>query len=149
MLFSRKYCRLRTWDLFFVHIFVKTEMSESGNVYMSFAKTHLKFQKNRNNYLCTYDLYSPVHNAFDAGSIRYEGKWEGVGPWKSRVFQALEWQRADRQVPLGTQKNSRFRGPKPLHASEALRTRPYKSQVNSGFMYKITPYREAYVYIAA
>jgi hypothetical protein len=37
-------------------------------------------------YLCTYDLYSPVHNAFDAGSIHYDGKWEGVGPWKSRLF---------------------------------------------------------------
>jgi hypothetical protein len=38
-------------------------------------------------YLCTYDLYDPVRNAFDAA--HYEGKWEGVGPWKSRVFQAL------------------------------------------------------------
>ncbi len=35
---------------------------------------------------CAYDLYGPVRNAFDAGNIRYEGKWEGVGPWKSRVF---------------------------------------------------------------
>ncbi len=23
-----------------------------------------------------YDLYGPVRNAFDAGSINYEGKWE-------------------------------------------------------------------------
>jgi hypothetical protein len=42
-----------------------------------------------NNYLCTYDLYGPVHNAFGAGSIHYEGKREMVGPWKSRVFWAL------------------------------------------------------------
>jgi hypothetical protein len=42
-----------------------------------------------NSYLCTYDLHGPVHNAFDAGSIHYEGKWEGVGPWKSRLFWAL------------------------------------------------------------
>jgi hypothetical protein len=28
-------------------------------------------------YLCTYDLYGPVRNAFDAGSIHHEGKWEG------------------------------------------------------------------------
>ncbi len=45
------------------------------------------------NYLCTYDLQGPVRNAIDAGSIYsvryYEGKWEGVGPWKSRVFWAL------------------------------------------------------------
>ncbi len=46
------------WN-YFAHIIVKTEMSESRNVYMSFAKTHLEFQKNRNNYLCTYDLYGP------------------------------------------------------------------------------------------
>jgi hypothetical protein len=38
-------------------------------------------------YLCTYDLYGPVPNA---GSIHYEGKWEGVGPWKSRLFWALQ-----------------------------------------------------------
>jgi hypothetical protein len=37
-------------------------------------------------YLCTYDLYGPVRNAFDAGSIHYEGKWEGVGPWKLKLF---------------------------------------------------------------
>ncbi len=36
-------------------------------------------------YLCSYDLYGPVRNAFDVGSIHYLGKWEGVGPWKSRV----------------------------------------------------------------
>jgi hypothetical protein len=40
-------------------------------------------------YLCNYDLYGPVRNAFDAGSIHYLGKWEGVGPWKLRVFWAL------------------------------------------------------------
>ncbi len=42
------------------------------------------------NYLCTYDLYDPVRNAFDAGIIHYEGKWEGPG-WalESRVFWVL------------------------------------------------------------
>jgi hypothetical protein len=34
-----------------------------------------------------YDLLGPLRNAFDAGSIHYLGKWEGVGPWKSRVFE--------------------------------------------------------------
>jgi hypothetical protein len=37
-------------------------------------------------YLYTYDLYSPLRNAFDAGSIHYEGKREVVGPWKLRIF---------------------------------------------------------------
>ncbi len=36
-------------------------------------------------FLYTYNLYGPVRNAFDAGSIHYEGKWEGVGPWKLRL----------------------------------------------------------------
>ncbi len=45
----------------------------------------------KNSYLCTYDLNGPVCNAFDAGSIHYEGKLEEVGPWKSklRLFWAL------------------------------------------------------------
>jgi hypothetical protein len=40
-------------------------------------------------YLCPYDLYGPVRNAFDAGNIHYEGKWEEVGLWKLRLFGAL------------------------------------------------------------
>ncbi len=46
--------------------------------------------------LCTYDLYGHVRNAFDADSIHYLGKWEGVGPLS--------------QGP----KNSQFPGPNPL-----------------------------------
>ncbi len=34
-----------------------------------------KIHEKCDSYLCTYDLYSPVHNAFDAGSIHNEGKW--------------------------------------------------------------------------
>ncbi len=30
------------------------------------------------NHLCTYDLYGPVRNVFDAGRYIYVGKW-GVG----------------------------------------------------------------------
>ncbi len=31
-------------------------------------------------YLCTYDLYGPIPNVFDA-SIHHEGKWDGgLGP---------------------------------------------------------------------
>jgi hypothetical protein len=37
-------------------------------------------------YICTNDLYGHERNAFDAGSFLYEGKWEGVGPWKLRLF---------------------------------------------------------------
>jgi hypothetical protein len=37
-----------------------------------------------NSYLWTYDSYGPVGNAFDAGSIHNERKYEAVRPWKSR-----------------------------------------------------------------
>jgi hypothetical protein len=48
-------------------------------------------------YLCTYDgLYGPVQNAFDAGSIHYLGKWEGVGPWKSSFLAPVKWHQAER-----------------------------------------------------
>ncbi len=40
-------------------------------------------------YLYTFDLYSPLRNAFDVGSIHYEGKWEGV-VWKLRIFGPCE-----------------------------------------------------------
>ncbi len=29
-------------------------------------------------------------NAFDAGSIHYEGRWEGVGPWNWDFFEPCE-----------------------------------------------------------
>jgi hypothetical protein len=34
-------------------------------------------------HICTYDLYGPVRNVFDGGSIHYLGKWEGDGLWIS------------------------------------------------------------------
>jgi hypothetical protein len=38
--------------------------------------------------LITNDLYAPCE-MFGCVQIHYEGKWEGVGPWKSRLFWAL------------------------------------------------------------
>jgi hypothetical protein len=55
-----------------------------------FKKADLTFLKSIDlSYLCTYDLFGAERNAFDAGSIHYEGKWEGVRLWKSRLFWAL------------------------------------------------------------
>jgi hypothetical protein len=34
-------------------------------------------------YLWTYDLYSPVHNALEAGKSITWASWRGFGPWKS------------------------------------------------------------------
>jgi hypothetical protein len=56
------------------------------------------------NYLCTYDLYRPVRNAFDAGSILYKGKWEGGWALEIESFLSpVKWNRADRRVPLENQ----------------------------------------------
>ncbi len=62
-------------------------------------------------FIYTYNLYSPVRNAFDTGSIHYRGKWEGVGPYKSRLF----W------VPNGTRLRARchFTGRKQESISRA------------------------------
>ncbi len=64
------------------------------------------------NHICTFDLYGPVRHAFDAGSICYLGKWEGVGPWKSQVFWALN----------GTHLSARchFTGPKNLSGGKSI-----------------------------
>jgi hypothetical protein len=58
----------------------------------------------KNNYLCTYNLYGPVRNAFDAGSIRYMGKWEGVGAGYREFFGPCDLASTDRQVSFGAQK---------------------------------------------
>jgi hypothetical protein len=60
-------------------------------------------------YLCTYDL-SRVYIMFlmrAALQTHYEGKWEVVGPWNSRVFWAL-WNGIE---PIG---DCHFTGPKKL-----------------------------------
>ncbi len=42
------------------------------------SNSNLNKFKAQFSYNGTYDLYGPVSNAFDAGSIHHEGKWEGV-----------------------------------------------------------------------
>jgi hypothetical protein len=58
-------------------------------------------------YLCIYDFYGPVRNAFDEGSIHYEGKLEGVGlgPGNETILGCVKWHRADWRVPVGAQKS--------------------------------------------
>jgi hypothetical protein len=61
--------------------------------------------------ICTFDLYGPVRNAFDAGSIYYEGKWEGGWALEIDTFLGpVKWHRADRRVPFGGPKESSRRG---------------------------------------
>jgi hypothetical protein len=57
---GRKYAYISNW-VFLV----------AGSVGKTFP---LSSSQSHNSNLCTYDLYGPVRNAFDAGSIHYEGK---------------------------------------------------------------------------
>jgi hypothetical protein len=51
------------------------------------------------NYLCTYDLYIPVHNALDA-CISMGGGW---ALQMESFLDPVKWHRADRRVPFGAQ----------------------------------------------
>jgi hypothetical protein len=87
--------------------------------------------------LCTYDLYGPVRNVFDAGRYIIGGEVGGWGwRWKSRVFWAPNdtrlTARAISQGPTKLEISSANPTPPLPHlmylpASKTLRTRPYKS----------------------
>ncbi len=42
-----------------------------------------------NNYLCTYDLYGPIRNVFDACRSITRASGRELGPWNPRLFWAL------------------------------------------------------------
>jgi hypothetical protein len=61
-----------------------------------------------NNYLCTYDLYSPVHNVLDACiSISERDVRGGWALEFESLMGPVKWHRVDRRVPFGNPKNSR------------------------------------------
>ena len=55
------------------------------------------------NYLCTCDLYSPVHNVLDGCITAYTLRGEVGGDWALEFPSFLgpvKWERADRRVPF-------------------------------------------------
>jgi hypothetical protein len=62
------------------------------------------------------DSYGPVLNAFDAGSIHYLGKWEGLGPGNLDFFGP--------QMALAyfLDAISRFPGPNPLQLAAPIKS---------------------------
>jgi hypothetical protein len=54
------------------------------------------------NYLCTYDLYSPVLNVLDACISITRASGRGLGP--------VKWHRSDRRVSFGALKTRDFQG---------------------------------------
>jgi hypothetical protein len=91
-------------------------LSENRHKIFGLAGMAHKSLNKKINYLCTYDLYDPVCNAFDTGSIHYLGKWEGVGPLEIEIFLGLvKWHRAERRGPFGAQKTRDFQGPTPSY----------------------------------
>jgi hypothetical protein len=91
--------------------------------------------------------YTAPYVIFDAGSIHYLGKWEGVGPWKSRVFLGpVKRHRADRRGPFGAQPlpTCRSNGCFP-HQKHYARGR-INHRCIGGFMYKSPPWRGLHVH---
>ncbi len=65
------------------------------------------------NYLCTFDLYSPVHNVLDACKYITRGSGRGWTLEFSSFLGPVKWHRADRRVPFGVKKTRGFQGPTP------------------------------------
>jgi hypothetical protein len=66
-------------------------------------------------YLCTYDLYGPVHNVFDACRYRtLRGQvGGGLGPGNRELLGPVKWHRADRRVQFWAQKTLSHCSPQP------------------------------------
>ncbi len=58
-------------------------------------------KKNDDSYLCTYDLYGPMRNVFDACRYITRASGRGLGPGNWEFLGPVKWHRADRRVPLG------------------------------------------------
>jgi hypothetical protein len=75
---------------------VDTLSDQTTQVPQALAKTKHPYK-----YLCTYDLYSPVHNVLDACISITRGS--GGGGWALEISSFLgpvKWYRADRRVPF-------------------------------------------------
>jgi hypothetical protein len=91
-----------------------------------------------NNYLCTYDLYGPVHNAFDAGKSITRSRGRGLGPGNPDYFWALvngieplgEWQFGPTTWVMNKLLALCVVHVMNLPPSKALRTGPYHSEVH-------------------
>ncbi len=99
------------------------------------------------NYLCTYDLYSPVHIGLDACISITRTSGRGLGPENWKFFGPCKITSSRRAI--WGPKISRFPGPNPfplaqimdMHASKTLCTRLYNNRCIGGFMHK-KPTRE-------
>jgi hypothetical protein len=66
-------------------------------------------------HLWTYDLYSTVHNAFDAGTSITRESGRGLGPGIS-TFLRPKWHSPNSSMPFHrAQKSLDFQGPIPFH----------------------------------
>ncbi len=83
------------------------------------------------NYLCTYDLYGPARNVFDAGRWITWGRWGGGLALEIKSFVGLcEIARADRRVLFGAHKTRDFqRQPPPF---PTLSIRPHQKHYAQG-----------------
>jgi hypothetical protein len=68
----------------------------------------------QNSYLWTYDLYCPVHNAFDVGKSITWTSGRGVGPGNQDFFGPCDIASSRQASAIWDPKKSRFPGPNPL-----------------------------------
>ncbi len=57
-------------------------------------------------FLCTYDLYGPVRNVFDAGRYITWASGRGWAMEMESFLGPVKWHRAERRVPFGAQKST-------------------------------------------
>jgi hypothetical protein len=62
------------------------EVLSSCSVEQEHRIASTKQETNQNNYFCTYDLYGPVHNLFDAGRYITWASGMGLGPGNGEYF---------------------------------------------------------------
>ena len=68
------------------------------------ARTEKKTIVTIKNYLCTYDLYSPVHNVLDAFISITRASGRELGPGNETFLGPAKWHREVRRVPFGSKK---------------------------------------------
>jgi hypothetical protein len=66
-------------------------------------------------------IYTARKKSFGCGKLHYEGKWEGVAPWKSRLLGPCEMASSRRRASaIWVPKKSRFPGPNPLLLAQVM-----------------------------
>jgi hypothetical protein len=92
------------------HPFAEVERKDWQDIFID-SPDHLL----KNSYLRTYNLYGPVHNAFDAGKSITWASGRGLGPGNRDFSGPCEMASSCHGSANRGPKKSRFQGPTPSH----------------------------------